>query len=155
MAQGKAGTLPAPKLAADPAAIRAQFAEMAKGIPDAPEDGGLGIVAQIMEAGSVDSLDDPWRTRDMEKLAGERITVYDLHKLPSDFKDGLGVYLVVHAVRAETGEDVTVTTGSVSVVAQLVRAWAMGALPITVIPRIADRPSRNGYYPQHLEIVRD
>ncbi|MCL6626645.1 MAG: hypothetical protein K6T68_08695, partial [Alicyclobacillus shizuokensis] len=54
-----------------------------------------------------------------------------------------------------SGERLTVTTGSVSIVAQLARAVAIGALPLRCIPRVANKPTKQGYYPQHLEISRN
>lgn len=131
------------------------FAKMATMIPaQDPEQAVDSIIAQILAADSVDSLDSPWRTDKLEELMGHPLELHDLKRMDSDFSDGLGVYLVVRGFEATTGEEVTFTTGSVSVVAQLVKAYASGWFPLRCMVVESERPSRNGYKPHHIEILR-
>jgi len=58
----------------------------------------------------------------------------------------------VRGKRMDNDEEIVWTTGSVSVVAQLVKAFMLGALPLYATIRKAERPTANGYYPQHLEV---
>jgi hypothetical protein len=130
------------------------FAEMAAGIPEADDsDAYETIVSQLLAADTVDQLNAPWDTDAVEKLAGHQILIQDLTRRPSDFAGGLGMYLVAKGTDQGTGEKVTVTTGAVSVVAQLARAYFVGGLPIIAKWIIGDPSPRTGRRPQHLEIV--
>lgn len=122
-------------------------------VPEADEDAYGGILMAILNAESPADLDAAWTARSLEQYCDTPLRVESIKRMPSDFADGLGAYLVVNAVIPGDGERVTMTTGSVSVVAQLVKANALGAFPLIVVPRKANRPSANGYYPMHLEIV--
>lgn len=129
------------------------YESMIADVPEAGGDGFEAILEAIALAGSAAELDAPWRSAGLEGLANTPIVVTAIRKMPSDYAGGLPWFLVVDAAVRATGEKITVTTGSVGVVAQLVKAWSLGALPLTVVPRMASRPSRSGYYPMHLEIV--
>lgn len=135
-------------------ATLATFAHMASVIPDADGAGMDNMLAAILGADSWDQLDAPWSTSSTDDAVGVPVVITDLTRRPSDFAEGLGVYLIVSGSRADNGEPITYTTGSVSVVAQLVRAYAIGALPLTAKLVKAERPSANGYYPVHLQVLR-
>ena len=132
-----------------------EFAKMAEIIPASDPEAAIdNIIAQVLAAPNIDSLDEPWRTDDLERLLGLPMEVHELKRMPSDFKDGLGVYLVVKGYVIGDGQEVTFTTGSVAIVAQLVKAYCAGWLPLKCRLVQADRPSSSGYYPQHLEVLR-
>ena len=122
-------------------------------IPDAEGGGYESILAQIDAAGSAKDLDAAWRTAGLEQYRDQLLRVHALRKMPSDFAGGLAWFLVVDAVDLATGERVTFTTGAIGVVAQLVKAFALGALPLQVIPRESERTTRAGYHVWHLEVV--
>lgn len=137
---------------------------LSKGVVDAyesmiatvPESGGDGmesILVAIAAAEHPDDLDAPWRTTGLEALLNVPIRVLGIRKVPSDYPGGLAWFLVIDAAVVPTGELVTITTGAVAVVAQLIRAYHKGWMPWTVIPRESERPSAKGYRPQHLEAV--
>lgn len=131
------------------------FLTFARTIPDAEEGSGLdNIISQILSGETADDLDSAWQSTGGEKLINKPMTITEITKRPSDFGEGLGVYLVVSAILAQTGESVTFTTGSVSIVAQLAKAYAGGMLPLDCQLVQAARPSAQGYFPQHLEILR-
>jgi hypothetical protein len=132
--------------------VMRSFAEMAAAIPTDDGDPTARILGQVLSAGSVEALNDPWETEDTAKLLGRVITVSSLKRQESTLEGGLGMYLVVTAVDTNTGETLTFTTGSVSVVAQLVKAHALGALPLKCELVQSDRPSKNGRHPQHLKV---
>lgn len=136
------------------AAVREQFLQMGYAIPESEDDGGLRILEQIAGANSVDNLDDPWNARDALAFVDRAITITGLVRKDSDFADGLGLYLLVDLVDHQTGEATKFTSGSASLVAQLVKAYAMDALPLDCIVRKAAKPTKNGYWPQHLEMLR-
>lgn len=123
-------------------------------VPDAGGDGIENILEQIAQAGDTSGLDEPWRAGGLGKYVDQAIVVQSIRKMPSDFGSGLSFFLVVDGAVRATGEKVTATTGSLSVVAQLLKAWQLGAFPVLVVPRLSKRPTKDGYYPQHLEFVQ-
>lgn len=131
------------------------FAAMVADVPEAGADGYESILLQIAKAEDVTDLDAPWRADGLKAFIGHPLEVRGLRRMASEYAGGLPFFLIVDAADLETGELVTVTTGAVSVVAQLAKAWQLGSIPgWRVIPREADRPSSSGYYPQHLEAMR-
>lgn len=136
-------------------AVRQQFADMALLLPAAPavEDAADRIVAQILAATTWTELDKPWSGEQAEALCDVPLRISAAYAMPSDFKDGLGVYLRVEALRVDTGEIISFSVGSVNIVAQLVRAHVSGWLPLFATIRKSERASSNGYFPMHLEIT--
>lgn len=146
--------IPAPDA---PRAIRGDVLEtyeaMIESVPEAGGEGFEGILAAIALATDVRDLDAPWRSSGLADLANQPLVLTGIRKMPSDYPDGLPWFLIADGAILSTGETIAITTGAVSVVAQLVKAWTLNAFPLRVIPRVSDRPSKSGYYPQHLEIV--
>lgn len=142
----------------EPAVLSPQVIEayesMIETVPDAGGGGFDSILRAIAAATDARDLDAPWRSEGIKELANAKLRVQGIRKMPSDFEGGLPWFLIIDAVIVATGEVVAVTTGALSVVAQLVKAWQLGAFPLDVVVRVAVRPSRNGYYPVHLEVAR-
>ena len=130
------------------------YEAMIADVPDAGGEGMDAILQALATATDIRDLDAPWRSGNLESFLNTPIVVTGIRKLPSDYDGGLPYFLVVDAGVRASGELVTITTGAVSVVAQLVKAHGLDAFPLTVVPRRADRPSRSGFYPLHLEVVR-
>jgi hypothetical protein len=130
-----------------------QFAEMATMIPESEGSGSERILLAILNADNWDALDDPWDTEAADELIGVEQSIYEIMRRPSRFADGLGMFLVIRSKLVGGDKEFVWTSSSVSVVGQLVRAYALDALPLVAILRKADQPTANGYYPQHLEIV--
>lgn len=127
-----------------------QFAEMAMVIPDETGDAVESILAAILAAPTWEKLADPWEASDASKLVGVVFKVTGLLRRPSRYRDGLGVFLVVHCLNGKTGEKFVWTTSSTAVVAQLVRAYCQDWLPIWATVVVADHDTANGYRPHHL-----
>lgn len=123
-------------------------------IPDAGQDGLEGILAQLAAVTSPDQIDAPWQAGGLADYVGRPIVVEGARKMPSDYPGPLPWFLILDGYTSDTGEPVHATTGALSVVAQVVKAQVAGWLPMTVIPRLAERPTKDGYYPMHLEVVR-
>lgn len=126
-------------------------------IADVPEAGGDGfeaILEAVARAANVSDLDAPWRSSGLEEWANLPLRITGLKRMPSDYDGGLPFFLVVEAFEGIDGQKVTITTGAVSIVAQLAKAWSAGWFPLDVIPRKAARPSARGFYPMHLEVRR-
>lgn len=152
-AQEAASTVPVPARAVEGEVV--QFYEgILGGVPDAGQDGIEGILEQIAAASDTAGLDAPWRAGGLGAYIGTPLVITGIRKMPSDFGSGLSCFLVIDGAVRATGEKVTATTGSLSVVAQLLKAWQLDAFPVLVVPRASERPTKDGYYPQHLEFPK-
>lgn len=130
------------------------FLMMLAEVPEPDDDAAARIVMEIMGAQSIEDLDKPWDVEGMRDYDGTVLQVQSITKMPSDYQTGLGCYLVCRCSQPGLGEVFTLTTGSVNIVAQLVRAHTLNAFPLEVIPRQSEKPTRKGYRPMHLELVR-
>lgn len=131
-----------------------EYAGYLASIPEADDLGYERILAQIARAATPAELDRPWEAGDLEFYQDVLLRIESVRRLPSDFSGGLGWFLAIDAVVLNTGEKVVITNGAVGVVGQLAKAHALGAISgLKVIPHVAKKPTRQGYYPQHLEIV--
>lgn len=135
------------------AAILQQFAEMAVAIPADLGGGTEDIVRKILAATSWDQLDEPWETSSVDDILGKTLRIEKVVRRPSTYQGGLGVFLIVHLVDPRDQKKYVKTTGSVSIVAQLARAYFLGVTALTIQWCRAERPSESGYYPQHLKII--
>jgi hypothetical protein len=129
------------------------FSRMAMIIPEPDDNAMENILEQILGASSWEELADPWDTDNAEKLVGKTIRIDRVTRHPSDFSGGIGVFLVMHGVEMRTGEKIAAPVGSLAVMAQLVRAHTAGWLPLFAEMVIADRPTKEGFRPQHLKFV--
>lgn len=133
----------------------AQYSGMLDLVPESGADAWDAILGAIAGAQSIEDLDAPWQADGLADMADRRLTVLSIKKAPSEYQGGWDWYLIVDAIDYDTGEKVVTTTGSTSVVAQLIRAHALGAFPLEVVVRKAVKPTKNGFYPMHLQIIRD
>lgn len=135
-----------------PAMVEA-YENMLTSIPDAGGEGIERILAQIAGVTDPRDLDAPWRTAGLDKFMDELIEIRGIRKLPSDYGSGLPWFLVLDIVYKATGELLTATTGAVMVVAQLAKAYQLGAFPIGCYPRQSERAEPGKNPAQHLEII--
>lgn len=131
------------------------FMKQLEEVPESGDDATARIVAQILAAETPDQIDAAWNAEGMRDWVDMVVQINSIKRMPSDFTAGLGWFLVCNVTALGSGEEFVLTTGSVSIVAQLVRLHTINALPIQVVPRKAAKPSKNGYFPMHLELVRD
>lgn len=125
-------------------AIRAYEAMLAD-VPEASGSGYEAIAAQLAQAQSLADLEAPWRTEGGQKYLDQWLTITGIRKVPSDYAGGLGWFLVVDAATIPDGERVSFTTGSVNVVAQLVRAHALDLFPLQakLVNLRSNKPGQN------------
>lgn len=131
----------------------AAYESILSAVPDAGGEGYERILYAISKATDVTDLDAPWRTSDLEGLAGIPISVRGISKMPSTYEGGLPWFLVVDAVNEITGEPIIATTGAVSVVAQLAKAHQLGKFPLRCKVMMSERESSRGFRAQHLEML--
>lgn len=135
-------------------ALRAdELPQLIAAIPDAPDDAEARIIEQILNAQDMRDIDAPWRSGSLSKYNGVTLTVTEVSKLPSDKDPAIGYFLVLRGTVRGTGEPFVASTSSHAVLAQLTRLYLAEAFPVDVIPRKSDKPSRNGFYPEHLEMA--
>lgn len=135
------------------AAVAERFHEMASMIPDAASGGMENIIAAIFEAETANDLEAPWTGGARKLPLGVPIKIMGISKTASDYKASLGFYLVLDCVVLHNGEVVEYVTGSISIVAQLVKAHSLNLFPLVCQAVEAAKPSKNGTMPQHLEII--
>ena len=133
--------------------VLSRFADMARVLPVAEDDATTSIIDQILKATVVEELDAPGRDTDGDALVGVTFEVQAVTVHTSDYTEGLGVFLRVEGARLDNGETISFSTGSVSTVAQLVKAYVSGWLPCVVEIVKAPRPTKRGYFPLHLKVI--
>jgi hypothetical protein len=137
--------------------VRHEFAPLIEAIPEGGSDGDdawVTILGSILDASSANDLDNPWRSNGLAQYKDKVITVHGVKRMPSDQPGPFAWYLVLDAEDNVTRERVVISTGATGPMAQLVKAFHLNAFPLQVIPRVAERPTASGGYPQHLEIPR-
>lgn len=122
-------------------------------VSDDPEAISREIIAQLLAATSDDELENRKALSWRDELAGVPLELRSFHWRPSGFKDkdgtpqGQRVFFVVQAVRLDTGEFVTTTTGSANVLAAIVNLAKRGRIP-GAIRQLEKLPeTSNGFTP--------
>ena len=132
----------------------AVYQSMLDAVPDAESGAGYErILQQLAAADDLTGLNSPWEAGDFREWADEVLVIRGITKRPAEFEGGLPWFLVVDAVDEATGNMLTLTTGSVNIVAQLTRAWSLDLFPIRAKVVIAAKPTRSGFYPQRLQFL--
>ena len=121
-------------------------------IPEAAGDDDR-ILQAILAAESPDEIDSPWRGQGLRSLVEQVIKVNGIRWAPSDFPEGIGIFLIVDVTLAD-GERTVTTTGSASVVLQLCKLHAMDAFPMEFIVKQGQSKRDPGRRPMHLEPYR-
>lgn len=135
-----------------PPALVEQFSRMAMMLPEIELDGGAGIIESILNAVDLRATNRVFERYDAEQLVGKWLIFERAQRAMSEYKGGLGLFLVVDAVDEESGEKITFTTGSMSIVAQCVKAYAGDEMPFRAKIKVTDNPTKSGFYPMNLEI---
>lgn len=133
-------------------AVLAQFVPMLAAIPDAVDDDGSGIIAEILQATNLDGLNTSGTMDDSAKMIGRSLKITGLTKRASDLPDGLPFYLIVDYVDRHSGELGKFQTSATTIVAQLVKAQMLGLVPLIAHVVKADKPTKAGFYPHWLVI---
>jgi hypothetical protein len=133
--------------------LLAQFSEMAVMIPSEKGGGTEEILAKILNAKTWGELDEPWETTDVDDIVGKPMRLISVRRRPSTFGGGLGIFLVINLRDQKTGQEYVKTTSSISVVGQIAWLCTQRATGILIEWCKAERPTENGFYPQHLKIL--
>lgn len=133
--------------------VIAYYEQILEDVPEAGGDGVENILEQIAQAADEAGVDAPWRAGGMGQYVDRPLVVTGIRKMESDYGSGLSYFLVVDGADRMTGEKVTFTTGSLSTVAQLLKLHQLGSFPAVVVPKVSKRPTKEGFFPQHLEVM--
>lgn len=121
-------------------------------IVDDPNEISRQIVAQLLAAETDDELENFGNAVGWRELAGVPMEIHGFHWRPSSFEEGAPVYFVVSATRLDTGEPVTLTTGSMNVLAQLSNLARRNQIPGAVrILFESENPTKAGFRPLWLK----
>jgi dihydrofolate reductase len=131
--------------------IERAFSQMVTAIPEDDDNAMDDILATIMGSATWEDLNKAWESAKGERLAGRILRIDTVTRHDSDFAESLGFFLVAKGVDTKTGETFAWPTGSVGTMAQLARAYLSGWLPLFAEVIIAERPTKKGYRPQHLQ----
>lgn len=134
-------------------ALLERFAEMAVAIPADMAEGTEEILRTILSAVSWEDVNKPWDVSDVADILGKHLHVTSVTRRPSTFQGGLGMFLVIKLYDPKTKKEHVKTTSSVSVVGQFASLFFLGATAITIEWCRSERPTKAGYYPEHILVI--
>lgn len=115
---------------------------------DDPEEISRGIMEQLLSATSDDELQDFGNAVGWKELLDVPIELRGFRWRVSEFVEGAPIYFIVSGTRLDTGDGVTLTTGSLNVLAQLSNMARRGTL-IGGVWQLheAAKPTKAGFKP--------
>lgn len=132
----------------------AYLAQQMEVIPEAGDDVIERMMELIVLAESIEDIDAPWNSDGLGQYADHVLTLRGLKKIPSDYANTCGWFLVVDTVVRHDSSEIVLSTSSRLTMAQLVTVHNKGWMPCDMIPRYSKRPTKAGYYPMHLDLHR-
>lgn len=135
--------------------LKETFLLMVADVPEPGDDAAeatASMIGTILGAEDPEDLDKPFDSDGMRHKIGQVVTVNAITRRPSDYEGGLGVYLGCDCTTHPDGERLFISCGSAMCVAQLVRAHALKAFPLVVVPTSKDKPTKAGYKPYHFRV---
>lgn len=139
--------------------ILKEYGSLFDRIPEPERDGGIGMLADILNSASIDDLiGEPEKLPNAQDMAGKRLKITGLIRLESDEayrqQTGFPWYIVAEGVDTSTGEVIRFNTGSAQVMAKLVTAFARHNVAAVICEiRRAEKATRNGFYPLNCNIL--
>lgn len=129
-------------------AVLAQLPALIIAVPEAQDDDGEGIIANILmsadplEAGNLGGLPEA------EDMIGKRLRIEKLTRRESTQEDTWTPwYFVVEGTIKPSGEPFVFGTSAKSIVAQLAAMYALGQLPALVEVVKAEKDTKKGHRP--------
>lgn len=104
------------------------------------------------EAGDWEGVTTPTAPVGLKTLLGQELTFRSVEWLRSNIPGSAGVYAVAEVV-TEEGEVVMVTTGSSTVMAQLLAYDLHGRFPVTLVP-VVEKVTGRGFQPMTLRLPK-
>lgn len=97
-------------------------------VVDDPDSISRSIIDQLLAADSDEALQDFGNAIGWKELLNVPIELRGFRWRVSDYSEGAPIYFIVSGTRLDTGEGVTLTTGSLNVLAQLSNMARRGTL---------------------------
>ena len=164
----KGETLPAIRTTGELASLDAMLDEFNQllrtgEVPEAevltdPEQIGRDILEQILAARSEEELEQVSEATGWRELEGVPVEIHEWRYMPSRFDgEGPGVFVVVRAVRLDTGRQVILTTGSLNVMGQLSTLARTRSLPSTkmLVRKDTNTPGRSVLWLKTPDAIRE
>lgn len=129
-----------------------QVVEMVQQIPEGNDSGSFGILERLLAAESWQDLNKPWDGTSGRDLAGRRLMITSVKRMPSAYDAGPEIFLVVESTDTATGDKFTWTTSALAVIVQLAYAHLKNYLPMVAEITAAKKPTARGFVPYHLTI---
>ena len=126
---------------------------MAEAVPEGGQGGLDSMLAAILGAKEVGQLGDAFESSSSKNLVGHTVRIDYIERMPSEYTDGLSIFLVVHGVNLSDDDPITFTTGSAVIVAQLIKCHHEKWFPVDARIEQAPKPTKDGYYPLRLRIL--
>lgn len=118
---------------------------------DDPDQISKSIIDQLLGAETDEQLQDFGNAQGWKNLIGVPIELRGFRWRQSDFEEGAPIYFIVAGTRLDTGEQVTLTTGSLNVLAQLSNMARRQTLAGSVWQlHQSDKPTKSNFYPMWL-----
>lgn len=129
---------------------RQTFAEAAASIA-IMEDDPNRMLDDIVNADSIDAILDGGSGNlvHLKDMLTVPFTVSSVALRESDYQDGAGAFAIIDAT-LDDDTAVVITTGSSTILAQLIRMVQLSAFPIRVRATQSDKATKAGYYPLQL-----
>jgi len=136
------------------ARVNTVLAQRLEIIPEGGDDAMEQMINAILNIERIEDIDAPWNSNGFGEYADWALHLRGAKRLASDYKDSCGWFVVVDAIVKATGEAIALSTSSTAVMSQLIVIQARNWFPCDMIPRYAERPTKSGYYPMHLDLYR-
>lgn len=122
--------------------------EMNAEVIDDPDSISRSIIDQLLGADSDEALQDFGNAQGWRELLEVPIELHGFRWRVSDYAEGAPIYFIVSGTRLDTGDRVTLTTGSLNVLAQLSNMARRGTLVGGVWQlHEAEKQTRAGFKP--------
>lgn len=132
-------------------ATRATVEAMIMDVLDDQELDSNSMFDDILAATTWQGVDVGGKIDAFADVAASPVVVTSIKARPSTKANGLRVFLVVTGYHPD-GVMYEAATSSAEVVIKLLQLHTLGQLPIIVSVYRAEKPTRNGNFPQHLKI---
>lgn len=126
-------------------------------VPAPPQDTDAArrrINESLLMATSPEQLINGGKALSFDDLFGVPVEVHDFTLLPSQLAgEGPGVFMVLEALRLDTGEQVVISTGAENVMMRLAIAKEREWLPIAFKVRRSEKETARGFNPYIVESI--
>lgn len=147
-------------VAADRSAVVDAAIALMEMVPEAVDDDGTGIIANLLAAENWEDLNSQTKLPAGKELVGETLVLRAISRRVSELEDddeGTGIklphYLIIDSVRSGLGTGVRWQTSSPGLVVPIVKLYVWGKFPATVRIDQSDKPTKKGFRPLNLNVL--